>query len=194
MSEETSEQTKKQKQILLRKREPQIVKFHRRLRGARWGAQSKGATQYLNAVHGSLRADLQEAPQVTELLRMKRETAPVFHGIPRLYLPGLSDLNFTISGQCAEEERIASRWTIRGTHSGELLGAPPTGREVTFTGVTLTLLEGEQVDLGEGFEVKPGKVLKEQWAWWVVEEWNYWDLPGLALQLREDRQAVGGRA
>jgi predicted ester cyclase len=33
----------------------------------------------------------------------------------------------TIEGQLAEEDMVATRWTGRGTHQGELLGVPPIG-------------------------------------------------------------------
>jgi predicted ester cyclase len=192
---EKSENAKKEKQILLRKRPPEIVKRHRQLRNRRWGAQAKAAARYLSGLHGVVQYEVEDVPEVIELVRTKHETSPpVFHGTPRHYLSGLTDLNFTINGQCRGEPHVASRWTIRGVHSGELLGAPPTGREVIFTGVTLTLLEGEDIDLGEdGYTTEVGKVIRSQWAYWIVEEWNFWDVPGLVAQIREGRQAVSGR-
>lgn len=144
-------------------------------------------------MHAQSKDDLQEAPQIRELVRARQPAEPILHGVPRHYLAGLSDINFTIHGQCQQEERIASRWSIRGVHSGELLGAPPTGREVTVHGVTLVATEGERIEFEEGFRNEAGLMLKEQWGFWVVEEWNYWDVLGLMAQIREDRQAVGER-
>lgn len=34
----------------------------------------------------------------------------------------------------AEDDRVGERWTGRGTHRGEFLGVPPTGRQVTVPG------------------------------------------------------------
>jgi predicted ester cyclase len=32
---------------------------------------------------------------------------------------------------------VAVRWVGRGTHRGELMGIPPTGKSVTVTGITV---------------------------------------------------------
>jgi SnoaL-like polyketide cyclase len=188
---EMAEKTKK-KQVLLRKRAPEIVKSHRWARNIRRAEGLRAATVYLNGVHGLVQAQAGRAPQVDELIAARQPAEPVRHGIPRLYLSGLSDLNFTINGQCAgRDEHVASRWTIRATHSGELLGVPPTGRELQITGVTVNAVEGELVKL-EGFTNPAGKPVEEQWAFWVVEEWNYWDLPGLAALIRNGQRTAGG--
>ncbi|HEX9131865.1 MAG TPA: ester cyclase [Ktedonobacteraceae bacterium] len=40
----------------------------------------------------------------------------------------------TLEELIAEEDRVAERWTGRGTHQGEFLGVPPTGRQVAVPG------------------------------------------------------------
>jgi SnoaL-like polyketide cyclase len=184
---------KKKQQVLLRRRAPEIVKSHRRARAVRRAGQARASTRFLNDVHGLVQEEVGRAPQVEDLIITRRPAEPVNHGIPRLYLSGLSDLNSTITTQCARDEHIASRWTVRGTHSGELLGVPPTGRELVVNGVTVHRVEGELVEV-DGFINRRGDLVKEQWACWVVEEWNYWDLPSLAAQIRDGRQTAGGAA
>ena len=188
-----ADKDKKPKKVLLRKRVPQIVRDYRRARGRKRQGVRKGATKHLNAIHGQVTEDIEEAPQVTELVLARMPAEPIFHGVPRHYLGALSDMNFTIASQCQEEARIVSRWSIRAVHSGELLGVPPTGREVTFAGATLVALEGERIEFPDGFKLESGKTVNEQWGFWVVEEWNYWDVLGLLEQIREGQQAVESR-
>ena len=38
------------------------------------------------------------------------------------------DLTYTIEDQIAEGDKVATRFTARGTHLGELAGHPPTGK------------------------------------------------------------------
>jgi steroid delta-isomerase-like uncharacterized protein len=52
------------------------------------------------------------------------------------YLTGFPDGTTTVDDQIAEGEIVATRWTGRGTNTGELMGIPPTGRQVTIEGIS----------------------------------------------------------
>jgi steroid delta-isomerase-like uncharacterized protein len=71
------------------------------------------------------------------------------------------DIEITIEDQVAEGDMLATRWTSRMTHSGSLGGAPPSGRRVEISGMTM-----------ERFE--DGK---------VVEAWRSIDTLGLLRQI-----------
>jgi predicted ester cyclase len=77
------------------------------------------------------------------------------------YMAGFSDARITVDEQIAEGDVVATRWTGRGTHDGEIAGIAPTGKQVTVQGLTLSRL-------------KDGK---------VVEEHQVWDALGMLVQL-----------
>jgi steroid delta-isomerase-like uncharacterized protein len=77
------------------------------------------------------------------------------------YIDGFSDARITVDEQIADGDTVATRWTGRGTHSGEIAGIAATGKEATVSGITISKLEG-------------GK---------VTEEWTNWDTFGMLVQL-----------
>jgi steroid delta-isomerase-like uncharacterized protein len=77
------------------------------------------------------------------------------------YKTGFSDARVTVDDQIAEGDRVATRWTGRGTHDGEIVGVAPTGKEVTVSGLTISRVENGL----------------------VVEEQSEWDALGMLVQL-----------
>jgi steroid delta-isomerase-like uncharacterized protein len=51
------------------------------------------------------------------------------------------DLNFAIVEQVAEGDKVASRFEWTGTHQGEFLGVPATGRQVRVWGIVIDRLQ-----------------------------------------------------
>jgi len=78
-----------------------------------------------------------------------------------MFRSGFSDARITVDDQIAEGDTVASRWTGRGTHDGELMGVPPSGKQVTVSGLVVS-------------RVANGK---------VVEEWVNWDTLGMLQQI-----------
>lgn len=66
----------------------------------------------------------------------------------RGYLLGaFPDFHLTVDATLAEGDHVAFRWTAQGTHRGDLLGMRPSGRSVTFRGLTwLTFRDGKIVE------------------------------------------------
>jgi len=48
---------------------------------------------------------------------------------------------YTLHDVIAEGDRVVVRWTNAGTHSGEFLGIPPTGRSFDFAGIDVYRIE-----------------------------------------------------
>ncbi len=79
----------------------------------------------------------------------------------RMFRAAFPDLTGTIEDMVAEGDKVAVRATMRGTHQGELLGIPPTGRQVT-----VTLIDINRIEAGT-----------------FVERWAETDMLGLLHQL-----------
>ena len=52
------------------------------------------------------------------------------------------DLHLTIDDQVAEGDRVVTRWTARGTHTGPFQGMPPSGKRGTMTGIDIDRFVG----------------------------------------------------
>jgi predicted ester cyclase len=76
-------------------------------------------------------------------------------------LGAFPDLQFTIEDQLVDGDRAAFRWRAKGTHTGPLGAAPPTGKPVVLDGLILDRM----VD---------GK---------VSERWEQWDQSIMLQQL-----------
>jgi len=82
------------------------------------------------------------------------------------------DLHSSIDGVVADGDTVAVRATSTGTHDGEWMGMPPTGRHIAF-------------EYAEFYRVADGK---------IVEYWCLPDMAGLMRQLTADEPVGAARA
>lgn len=88
------------------------------------------------------------------------------------YVKAFPDCHFTIDQDIQEGDTIVTRWTVTGTHRGDLPTLPASGRTFSVTGMTVArLLDGK-----------------------FVESWNNWDALGLMQQLGSTSLAEGRAA
>lgn len=74
-----------------------------------------------------------------------REQIAAFHA-------AFPDLAASVDEQLAEGDRVMSRLTFRGTHTGDLLGLAPTGKRIEIPIVELhTWKDGQIIDLWNSF-------------------------------------------
>ena len=66
-------------------------------------------------------------------------------GFARTWRESFPDWNSTFEELIAEGDRVAERWTGRGTHRGELQGIPPTGRCVEVPGSVFYRIVGGKI-------------------------------------------------
>src|SRR6266545_3887058 len=69
------------------------------------------------------------------------------------YIAAVPDLRVTIQELVAEGDKVAMRWTGEGTHQGELLGIPPTGKHFRLGGMSIyRLAEGKIAEQREEWD------------------------------------------
>jgi steroid delta-isomerase-like uncharacterized protein len=84
-----------------------------------------------------------------------------FKDFVQMYLSAFPDGGITVDEQIAEGDIVATRWTGRGTHEGDLMGIAPTRKQVTVSGISFS-------------RFKNGK---------LVEDWSNWDTFGMLQQV-----------
>jgi steroid delta-isomerase-like uncharacterized protein len=62
-----------------------------------------------------------------------------------VYRNAFPDVRFTIDEQIAEGDKVVTRWTAHGTHKGELVGIPATGKSSTVTGIAVDRIENGKI-------------------------------------------------
>jgi steroid delta-isomerase-like uncharacterized protein len=72
-----------------------------------------------------------------------------------------SDMNVVIDLLISEGPKVATRWTVNGTHTGAFLGINPTNKYVSIPGITI-------------FRIENGK---------IREGWDFWEQAGMLQQL-----------
>jgi len=78
-----------------------------------------------------------------------------------VYRNAFPDLRFSVVAVIVEKNKVVTRWTAHGTHQGELLGMPATGKSTTVTGIAVD-------------RIADGK---------IAESWLIFDQFGLMQQL-----------
>ena len=68
-----------------------------------------------------------------------------FKQIVNMLLTAFPDMRITIEDQIAEGDKVASRFTMRGTHKGEFMGIAPTGARLAVTGIDIRRIAGDKL-------------------------------------------------
>ena len=63
------------------------------------------------------------------------------NGLRDAFQQGMPGWRLTIEDLIAEGDRVAKRWVLRGTHTGDLFGVHGTGKPVTVRGVTIYVFD-----------------------------------------------------
>jgi steroid delta-isomerase-like uncharacterized protein len=77
------------------------------------------------------------------LEEFKQSAAGLFTAFP--------DFHLVLNDEIVEGDKIAKRWTVTGTHKGELMGIPPTENHITITGISF-------------YRIADGKIVETWWS------------------------------
>jgi predicted ester cyclase len=69
----------------------------------------------------------------------------VIRGVVTGYRSAFPDLRFTLENVVAEGDMVLVHWWVEGTNLGSLMGAPPTGKHVRWTGMSLLRIENGKI-------------------------------------------------
>lgn len=102
----------------------------------------------------------------------------VYHGIPLIgdlagvssfkqmisaFIVGIPDFCETVADQIAEGDKVVTRLTGTGTHAGELMGVPGSGKRISWTAIVISRFSDRK----------------------IAEEWVEFDALSFSQQLRE---------
>jgi len=123
----------------------------------RWIAEGwqKGDVGVVEHLHSPAFGDHDPAGRPADNEGFKQGIASLFAAFP--------DLDTVIQELVIDTQSgtVAVRWTATGTHRGEYLGAPASGREIRFKGIEI-------------IRIRDGR---------IVERWGEWDGIDLLVQL-----------
>src|SRR5919201_2652938 len=54
------------------------------------------------------------------------------------------DMHLVVEDLIAEGDKVAARFTLRGTHQGDFMGIPPTAKQVSVTGIEIDRIEDDK--------------------------------------------------
>jgi steroid delta-isomerase-like uncharacterized protein len=61
------------------------------------------------------------------------------------YQAAFPDIHIALEEQIAEGDKVANRWTITGTHQGEMMGIPPTLKKITIEGIHISRIASGKI-------------------------------------------------
>jgi predicted ester cyclase len=117
-------------------------------------AQAGGALEVIDELFSPDFVDHSAWPGIPATREGVKQIFALFHA-------ALADLQVIVHDQLAEDDRVATRKTVRGVHHAPLLGAAPTGRPIAL----------EVIDI---LRIRDGR---------ITDHWNLVDQYGLAQQL-----------
>jgi steroid delta-isomerase-like uncharacterized protein len=85
------------------------------------------------------------ASNIVHHTRTLKQTREEVKAVMSDFMAAFPDLHFEIDDIFAEEDRVVTRMTANGTHSGAYLGFPPTGKKINCSVMGIARIEGDKI-------------------------------------------------
>jgi len=82
---------------------------------------------------GASQVDINDSPATPDLPTGSEGVK----GVVSKFRSGMPDLRVVIEDMIAEGDKVATRYTLEGTHEGELFGIPPTGQRLSIKSISV---------------------------------------------------------
>ena len=66
-------------------------------------------------------------------------------GVVAMFRSAMPDLKVIVEDMIAEGDKVAVRYTLEGTHEGELFGVPPTGQRLSIKSISVERVSAGKV-------------------------------------------------
>jgi steroid delta-isomerase-like uncharacterized protein len=68
-----------------------------------------------------------------------------FRGIVSMFRQAMPDIQLRIDDEVYAGDKVVHRWNMTGTDTGGVMGMPPSGKTLTFTGTTIVRMEDGKI-------------------------------------------------
>lgn len=68
-----------------------------------------------------------------------------FRAIVSMFRAAMPDIRLTIEDEIFAEDKVVHRWRLTGTDLGGMMGRPPTGKKLIFSGITTVRMRGGKI-------------------------------------------------
>lgn len=104
-------------------------------------------TEFINSASEKLAA---EVISPDAIFHVPERTHPVrgpagYLTIIGMMRAGFPDIHWTLEEMIAEGDKVAARFTMRGTHQGTFIGVPPTGKKIEVQAMNFYLFSNGQI-------------------------------------------------
>lgn len=106
--------------------------------------------RFMELMNTASAALAEELISPSALFQMWGQSAPVmgpagYLSVLAMLRSGFPDIRWTLEDMLAEENHVAARFTVRGTHRGTFVGIPATGQTIAVKSVGFYRLLGDQI-------------------------------------------------